>query len=68
MAFAGALRGGGNPGCLSTTPWLAWAGPKLSPRQPVGTIRHPDIVAQVHASLGCTIDLHWTLDRRPFGS
>ncbi|MFF4160289.1 alkaline phosphatase family protein [Streptomyces sp. NPDC001678] len=49
------------------TAWLAGCGPLFPPGTPVGTVRHPDVAAQVYASLGRAIDPHWTLDGRPFG-
>ncbi|MCC3773396.1 hypothetical protein [Streptomyces sp. UNOB3_S3] len=49
------------------TAWLAGCGPLFPPGTPVGPVRHPDVAAQVHASLGRTVDPHWTLDGRPFG-
>ncbi|MGW3498068.1 alkaline phosphatase family protein [Streptomyces sp. NPDC001020] len=50
------------------TAWIAGTGPQFPPGKPVGTLRHPDVAAQVYASLGRPIDPHWTLDGRPFGS
>ncbi|KIZ15332.1 alkaline phosphatase family protein [Streptomyces natalensis] len=48
------------------TAWVACAGPQIAPGQPGGSIRHPDIAAQVYTSLGRPIDPHWTLDGSPF--
>ncbi|MEV0532486.1 alkaline phosphatase family protein [Kitasatospora sp. NPDC050463] len=48
------------------TAWVACSGPGIPAAPPTGEIRHPDVAAQVYASLGRPIDPHWTLDGRPF--
>lgn len=48
------------------TAWVACAGPQFAPGRPGGAIGHPDVAAQVYASLGRPIDPHWTLDGSPF--
>ncbi|MFJ9691076.1 alkaline phosphatase family protein [Kitasatospora sp. NPDC101183] len=48
------------------TAWVACAGHDIPAGPPLGEIRHPDVAAQVYASLLRPIDPHWTLDGRPF--
>ncbi|MFF4814213.1 alkaline phosphatase family protein [Kitasatospora sp. NPDC001309] len=48
------------------TAWVACAGHDIPAGPPAGEIRHPDVAAQVYASLLRPIDPHWTLDGRPF--
>ncbi|MFK0296550.1 alkaline phosphatase family protein [Streptomyces sp. NPDC090442] len=61
--------GHGGNSAEERTAWVAYADPAFPQgQQPSTPIHHPDIAAQVYASLGRPIDPHWTLDGRPFAN